>query len=165
MRDHRPTGVAALGVFAACIATAAIADDVSVYFWGTKVEPPAGVEVDGHPCGSVVILNTSVVPPDSQWMHADRIREIDADGKTYRSWRVPADLYPVGIKGDTLVLAHGSEPIRFFSVDLRGRIRVPNESPSNWLESVSCPDSFAGFDCVSIRKSPARYLVYSPVCT
>ena len=154
-----------LGLLAACVATVATAEDVSVYFWGTKVEPPAGVELDGHPCGSVVILNTAVVPPDSPWMKADRIREVDAAGKTYRSWRVPVDLTPVGIKGDTLVLAHGSEPIRFFTIDLHGRIRIPKEPPTNWLQTADCPSSFADFGCVVIRKEPARYLVYSLVCT
>lgn len=155
----------ALGVVATCIATVAMADDIKVYYWGTKIEPPAGVQRDGHPCGSVVVVTASVVPPDAPWMNADRVREVDDAGKTYRSWRVPADLYPVAIDGDTLVLGHGSDPIRFFTVDLSGRIRIPNTAPTKWLESVSCPDSFAQFSCVSVRRNPARYLVYTAVCT
>jgi hypothetical protein len=142
-----------------------MANPITVSFWATEVAPPAGVELDGHPCGSVVRVKTSVVPADSPWMTADTIREIDAAGKTVRSWRVPVDLYPVGIKGDTVVLAHGSDPIRYFTVDQQGHIRIPKESPTNWLQPTNCPGSFANFGCVVIRKNPVRYLVYSLVCT
>jgi hypothetical protein len=155
----------ALGVVAACVASVAIADDVSVRFWGTNVEPPSGIELDGHPCGTVVMLKTDVVPPDTPWMEADRVREVDAAGKIYRSWRVPVDQIPVGIEGDTLMLARGSEPTTFLTVDLQGRIRIPKEPPKRWLQPGGCPQSFADFGCVVIRREPVRYLVYPLVCT
>jgi hypothetical protein len=153
-------GIATVG-----IATIAMADAIEVAFWGTEVAPPAGVELDGHPCGWVVLLETPVVPPDAPWMQADRVREIDAAGKIYRSWRVPMDLYPVGIEGDTLLLARGSDPIRFFAVDQQGHIRIPPNPHAEWLSTTSCPEQFKDFACVVIQDQPARYLAYSTVCT
>ena len=111
-------------------------------------------------------MKTSVVPADATWMNADEIREIDAAGTIHRSWRVPVDLYPIGIEGNTLLLARGSDhPIVFITIDQRGHIGTPPRPPKERVEASNCPYSFKDFSCVVIRKDPIRYLVYSPVCT
>jgi hypothetical protein len=143
-----------------------IAQAVEVYFWGTSESPPPGVVVDGHPCGSVVILDVNQIPPDSAWLRADRVREVDASGNVLRAWRVPADHYPVGVEGDTLILAFGSYPDSTLWVATSGAVAKGPSPKQIALEHRACPASVGdGYACAVISQSPVKLLAYAPICS
>lgn len=138
----------------------------SISFWPTKITPPAYVEVSGHPCGEILTIQSNVIPEGEAWLEPDVIHEIDGDGQILRTWRVPIDQYPVGLEGDSVVLAYGSEPTTVMKVSLAGRIKVVPSSRLPELEGVECPAPLnKDFFCVVVGANPRRLLTYSPVCT
>jgi hypothetical protein len=157
--------LACLGLLLALFLSTARA--VEVYFWGTDKSPPAGVTIDGHPCGgSVVILDVKRIPPDSIWLKADHMREVDASGKTLRTWRVPADHYPVGLEDDVVVLAFGSEPEFTLRISTSGAITKGPAPKATALQPHACPASVRKeYSCVVTLRKPVTFMVYAPICS
>jgi hypothetical protein len=145
-----------------CAGSAVYAEDV--WFWGTKVQPPASVTRDAGPCGEIVGLKTNVVPT-KPWLMADTIRQLNSSGDVVRRWRVPIDHYPVGLDGDSVVLAYGSEPGSTLRVDTKGRIKRVPGAPKVYPKNASCPSRKGSVSCVVVSEKPLVYLEYTPVCT
>jgi hypothetical protein len=136
-----------------------------VYYWGTDVPPPNGVQTDGHPCGSVVLLGTDSVPPhDLPWLKAETMHEIDESGQILRSWRVPVDHYPLDLDGNDLVIAHGSSPMHVLRLTPKGTLEPSPRLPVP--ESTACPGPLAGtFVCVRVPQKPSHFLAAHAICT
>jgi hypothetical protein len=136
-----------------------------VYYWATDVPPPKGVQIDGHPCGSIVLLGTDSVPPrDLPWLRAETIHEIDQSGQILRTWRVPVDHYPLGLDGDALLIAHGSSPIHVLRLTPKGKLEPSPELPLP--ESLECPGPLAdAFFCTRIPGKPSHLLAAHLICT
>ena len=140
------------------------AEAVQVHFWPTNVPAPATVVVDAHPCGSVLILQTDHVP-QKPWLQADTVSQLDASGAVVKRWRVPVDLYPVGLDGDKVVMAFGSEPDSTLRVGVDGTIEVAKGAPTTFPKHAACPRLQANRACVVVSENPIIFLQYSPVCT
>ena len=141
---------------------------VSVSYWTTEVAPPPYVQVSDHPCGRIVSIESSRVPANTAWLRSEVVYEIDQTGTILRSWHTPIDYYPVGVEGDELRLAYGSEPPEVLVVNTSGRISGFINQPNRELEYHPCPKSFRAIDqaaCVVHTKSPLRLLAHAPPCT
>jgi len=146
--------------------SASASDGVWVGFWTTDVKPPDGVQVLDHPCGTALWIKTDVVPSNGPWLEADVMHEIDGSGKILRTWNVPIDHYPVGVDGDKVLLAYGSNPGTVLAVALNGRLSVIPAPPSRFLGRRECPAPFnEQFFCDVLVAEPLRMLAYLPVCT
>ncbi len=141
-----------------------MAFSVDTTYWPTKVPPPAGVKVLGHPCGKVLVVKGDRVP-DEPWLEADVVKQIGSDGEVVRTWRVPTDRYPVGLRGDTLILAFGSEPKSTLHVGLDGSLKVVPGAPKAFLSRAKCPKAKGDTYCDVVPGKPPIYLHSPEVCT
>jgi hypothetical protein len=136
-----------------------------VYYWSTDVSPPAGVQVDGHPCGGVVLLGLNKVPAtDLPWLQADQIHKIDSTGQILRSWRVPADHYALKLDGEDLIIAHGSDPMRVLRLKPGGQL-IP-ETQRLAPTPQHCPGPFReDFSCIPLQNESSHLIASPNVCT
>jgi hypothetical protein len=157
MRYILPPLFCAIGSIGAALA-------VEATYWPTKVSPPKGVKVVEHPCGMVLQVKGDTVP-NEPWLQADVVKQIGSDGKVVRIWRVPTDQYPVGLKGDTLILAFGSEPSSTFHVGLDGSLKVVRGPPKTFLSRAKCPKAKGDTYCDVIPGKTPIYLLSPDICT
>ena len=143
----------------------ASAKPIIVYFWATDVGPPIGTVTDGHPCGSVVLVETAVIPKDADWLEYETVEELDLKGEVLRSWDVPVDYYPVGTTDDWLLMNFGSHPESTLMVSPDGALKLAPQVIEPELKHLYCPANSAYEICITHPNLPDRYLAFRPPCT
>ena len=127
-----------------------------------------------HPCGAIAVLRLDRMPPPIESegaVAAERVAEIDAEGRTLRAWSAPVDYEPLALRGEALLLRHGGQ-LLWIAIDGRiSRETASADLPS--IEPLSCPagapNSASEYrQCAILRdlatREPRR-LVYESVCT
>lgn len=149
------------------LATTALASSkpIAVYFWTTDVDPPIGTVTDSHPCGSVVLLETTAIPRDADWLEHETVEELDLKGNVLRTWDVPIDYYPVGTNGDWLLMNFGSYPESTLMVSPAGVLELAQLVVEPELNHLYCPGDSAHEVCITHPNFSDRYLSYQPPCT
>jgi len=141
--------------------------DPVVSYWTTDVAPPAGVQVSGHPCGKVIIIESDHIPAAADWLQTNLVHDIDAQGRIIRTWRVPIDHLPVGVDGDDLLLYYGPDPPQILRVSLDGSMSLVRQAPK-FLKGKWCNKPYPDVGdeiCVPYQEEPYRELVSSVPCT
>lgn len=153
-----------------CAVSPLSAGAVRIDLWPTEVDPPKGTRIDDeHPCGKVILMDVDRMPRPAPWFSPDLVRELDSKGRVLRTWRVPTDHSVVGLTGDVVWLAWGSEPKSMLGVRLDGRLKEVHKAPSKKpLPTRRCPGPHGtdeGSVCVLVGPASGRILSYPAVCS
>ena len=135
---------------------------------------PNLVATSSHPCGAIAVLRLDRMPPlvePEGAVSAERVMEIDAEGRILRQWSAPVDYQPLALRGEALLLRHGDQ---LLWVGPDGRLaRADPDQILTAVESEHCPAAAPHGDSeyrqcglVSDVETTARRLIaYESACT
>ena len=122
-----------------------------------------------HPCGTTTFVKAARIPPKDVRLEAERIVELDSAGEEVRRWYVPVDRWPLGLRGNQLLvnMFAGDRRDLALAVSADGSYRVVPFEPTRAPEMVQCPP-YRGFGAsayVRCSRFGGRMLVYEGPCT
>ena len=135
---------------------------------------PNLVATSSHPCGAIAVLRLDRMPPPVEpegAVAAERVAEIDAEGRTLREWSAPVDYEPLALRGEALLLRHGDQ---LLWIGTEGGISLGMASAVlAHIEPLSCPAGAPNAaseyrQCAILRDldtSEPRRLAYESACT
>jgi hypothetical protein len=118
---HRLSGILIVSLAGAAFASPDSAYELSFRSGRYAELAPGFVQRYDHPCGEVVTLRVASLQSAADTTHrADRVMELDAQGRMMREWPLPVDYVPRAVNGVELLIVFGQ---RAFWVSPEGNLR------------------------------------------
>ena len=145
---------------------------IPLTYWVKDSVLQSGVKelvVYDHPCGTTAFVKAARIPPHDVRLEAERIVELDSVGHEVRRWYVPVDRWPLGLRGNQLLvnIHAGDRRDLALAVSPDGSYRVVPFEQTVGPAMVECP-SYRGFGesaYVRCSKLEGRLLIYEGPCT
>ena len=122
-----------------------------------------------HPCGSTAFVKAARIPPQDARLEAERIVELNSAGNELRRWYVPVDSWPLGLRGNQLLvnIHAGDRRDVALLVGVDGSYSVVPFEQTGAPEIAECPpyNGFGESAYVRCSRFGGRLLVYEGPCT